>query len=184
MYAKVINGTIVKYPYSLEDLYTDNPGIYFPPDLNDDMLARFNTVRVIITGKPEYDLLTQNITESLPVYVNERNRWEQTWEVISLPPDNIAGNQARIKNDFLQKTKQRLDTFAASRGYDDISTACTYVTDPIEQHRVEAQYCVEARGRTWNEVFKILSDMETNQRPWTDDFSAIEDELPQLVWPT
>lgn len=91
MYAKIENGAIVQYPYTLQQLGSDNPNVSFPVDLDNDTLARFNVVRVVVTGAPECDH-TKTANETTPAFSQERNRWEQQWQIVDLSPEQIEAN--------------------------------------------------------------------------------------------
>lgn len=90
MYAKVINGELVEYPYSVQQLYADNSNTSFPAHLTDEILEAFNVVRVVVTGAPEHDSRTHVATQSGCSFVPERNRWETTWEVREMTPEESA----------------------------------------------------------------------------------------------
>ena len=80
-------------------------------------------------------------------------------------------------------TQDRLDSFAKTRGYDGILSACTYATSTVAKFKSEGQYCVEARDATWAKLLEILSEVEASTRPMPSGYSDIEGELPDLVWP-
>lgn len=183
MYAKLSNGQIEKYPYSLMDLYEDNPSVGFPSDLTDEILARFNAARVIVTGQPDYDRMTQAVSETNPVYSIERQRWEQTWEIVSLTPEQIAANHQALQDRIVAATQVRLDTFAQTRGYDSILSACTYTTSSITKFQFEAQYCVRARDETWATLHQIMAEITSGKRPIPTGYEDIEADLPMLAWP-
>lgn len=97
MYAKIVNGQVAKYPYLIQQLYEDNPGVGFPPDLTDAILVRFNAARVIVTGQPEHDLRTQYVIETAPVYNPVRDRWEQAWEIVDKDATQLAAEEDNEK---------------------------------------------------------------------------------------
>jgi len=90
MYAKIENGTIVRYPYTTAQLRSSNKNISFPLEISNDLLAEFNMIQVIVTGQPTYDAMTETVVQGTPVYSSERNRWEQQWSVVSLSAEEIA----------------------------------------------------------------------------------------------
>lgn len=55
MYAKLNNGQIEKYPYTIGMLRKDNPNTSFPKVLTDETLESFGLVRVTKTPRPEDD---------------------------------------------------------------------------------------------------------------------------------
>lgn len=88
MYAKIIDGQVAQYPYSVQALYEDNPNVGFPANLTDEMLGRFNAVRIIQTERPEHDH-TKNCNEADPVYHEARDQWEQTWVLTDATQEEI-----------------------------------------------------------------------------------------------
>jgi len=111
MYAKIENGTIVRYPYTTAQLRSSNKNISFPLEISNDLLAEFNMVQVIVTGQPTYDAMTETVVQGTPVYSLERNRWEQQWSVVSLSAEEIeqklAGQISTVRkqrNELLKST--------------------------------------------------------------------------------
>lgn len=95
-----------------------------------------------------------------------------------------AKSPEAIKNEVVTATQQRLDSFAQSRQYDGILSACTYHTSPTPKFQVEGQYCLAQRDATWAKLYEILAEVEAGTRPMPQSFADIESELPALVWPT
>jgi hypothetical protein len=111
----------------------------------------------------------------------------QQWEVYALPAEEAAANQASaaqsLQQSIVDATQRRLDDFACTRNYDGILSACTYSTSTVPKFATEGQYAVEARDATWAKLYSILDEVNAGTRPITSGFSAIESELPVLVWP-
>lgn len=89
----------------------------------------------------------------------------------------------RIKSLILDAVQNRLDTFAKTRNYDNILSACTYATDIDATFSAEGQYCVAGRGATWRKLYEILDEVNTGIRPEPTCYADIEPELPALNWP-
>lgn len=94
MYAKLNNGVIEKYPYTIGDLRKDNPNTSFPSQIPDSLLQEHGMVRVVVTGAPEADH-TKNVTQQTPVFNTERNRWETSWTVTDATTEEIADRVAK-----------------------------------------------------------------------------------------
>lgn len=75
-----------------------------------------------------------------------------------------------------------LDEFAATRGYDGILSVCSYVTDPLEEHRLEGQRAVELRSLSWAAVSTYLGKVMTKVMPVPRTVAEIHAELPVLTW--
>ena len=76
-YAKIDNDQIVKYPYTIIDLKTDNPNVSFPKSALSisDIREDYSIVEVIPVSAPESE--THNVAEVSPVKVS--GVWTQTW---------------------------------------------------------------------------------------------------------
>lgn len=107
MYAKIKDSVVVKYPYTEQELFEDNPGVGFPPQLSAEVLEPFNTVIVVRTGVPEVDH-TQNVSEGAPVFVKARKRWEQAWVVTPATAEEIA---ERVAEQTAQRDAMRADAY-------------------------------------------------------------------------
>jgi len=130
---------------------------------------------------PDYDPATHAVREAAPM------GGVQQWEVYALPAEEAAANQASaaqsLQQSIVDATQRRLDDFACTRNYDGILSACTYSTSTVPKFATEGQYAVEARDATWAKLYSILDEVNAGTRPITSGFSAIESELPVLVWP-
>ena len=89
-----------------------------------------------------------------------------------------------IQNEIVNKVQDRLDSFARSKGYDGILSACTYATSNIVKFKVEGQYCVDSRDKTWGALYQILAEVQTGNRPIPSGYEDIEKDLPVLTWPS
>ena len=88
MYAKVNDGVVVKYPYSVSQLKLDNPTVSFPDPLGDDVAAEFGAVVVVTASTPTYDPVEQNCEEATPQFLN--GNWTQVWVVTDASQEEIA----------------------------------------------------------------------------------------------
>lgn len=78
MYIKIKDGSIEKYPYSIEDLRNDNPNVSFPMQISQETLIEYGVYPVEPTEMPVVDL-HKNVTESTPIL--ENGVWKQVWVV-------------------------------------------------------------------------------------------------------
>ena len=101
---------------------------------------------------------------------------------LELEQEELARIQ-KIKTSIVKTTQDRLDSFARTREYDGILSACTYATSPTTKFATEGQYCVAQRDATWAKLYEILNEVESATRPMPNNFSEIETELPILEWP-
>lgn len=98
-------------------------------------------------------------------------------------PPPLPRDPLEIQQEIIKAVQLRLDTFAQSRNYDSILSACTYSTSVIEKFSSEGQYAVNARDMTWAELYTILGEVQTGERPMPTGYADIESELPVLSWP-
>jgi len=88
----------------------------------------------------------------------------------------------RIIQQFATEAQSRLDTWAQSRGYDGILSACTYATSQVPRFQAEGQRCVDLRDQTWARLYEILAEVEAGARPVPMSLAEIEVDLPMLAW--
>ncbi len=146
---------------------------------------------VAYSNQPAYDPVTQLVTEIAPIQVS--GAWKQQWQIVKRYPtqaeedaavaaDQVAKDKA-IQDAIVDATQVRLDTFAKTRNYDGILSACTYATSAVLKFKTEGQYCVNQRDATWAKLYQMLAEVQAGTRPMPTGYTDIEAELPVLVWP-
>lgn len=181
MYVLIENNAVKQYPYGADVLRRENPQISFPNNPTDEMLAAFNVFPVKPTERPEFDAMNQKLDEGTPEKV--AGSWVQVWNVSPLSAEEVALQQQALRASIVAYTQLRLDSFAQTRGYDGILSACSYATSTVPKFQSEGQYCVEARDMTWAKLADMLAEVEAGTRPVPSSFADIEPELPSLQWP-
>lgn len=88
MYAKVIDGAVIAYPYSISDLKADYPTTSFPSAPTDEQLADYGMVPVQTSTIPTYDPMTERIVDELPVL--DGVQWVEAFSVAPLAAEVIA----------------------------------------------------------------------------------------------
>ena len=88
MYAKIENGSVIKSPYTIDDLKKDNPQTSFPAKISNELLDEFGVVTVVITQKPDTDH-TKNVLFAPPQFNQETQQWETVWIVEDASQDEI-----------------------------------------------------------------------------------------------
>jgi hypothetical protein len=75
----------------------------------------------------------------------------------------------------------RLDTFARTKGYDGILTACSYAASSDEAYRADALTCIALRDATWAAFYAVMAAVQSGAAgmPAPDALAAL---LPPLVW--
>ena len=80
MYAKVVDGSLVKFPYSLAEIKADNPGVSFRKELTDAIMGPLCVVRVWPDEMPDVDRRQFDRTLSdTPEFVD--GKWILRWVV-------------------------------------------------------------------------------------------------------
>ena len=176
-----VNDTKIKYPYSVDQLRKDNPNTSFPSGISIDLLSDWNVYPVKRTTVPIHDSLTESVFEVVPILID--GFWTQVWEVKSASEQEISDRKQEIKNRITEQVQERLDTFAQTRGYDNIVSACSYATSTHPRYGPEGRYCVQVREATWDKLFQIEAQVLAGTRPMPRTYAEIEPELPVLAWP-
>jgi hypothetical protein len=103
-YAKILDGNVVKYPYTVLDLKRDYPNVSFPSFTKDYLLREYGVHPVANVDKPSN--YQKNYSESLPVFIN--NELFQSWEESDASESeiferiNVKWNEVRsIRNSLL-----------------------------------------------------------------------------------
>ena len=108
-YAKVNNTTLLEYPYTIVNLYKENPsssydGRFSLPEWYSQTEQAANTgneiVEVFVVEKaPEIDYATQNIHQNLtPSFNQTENKWVFDWTVTAKTAEEISAYQANAGN--------------------------------------------------------------------------------------
>ena len=90
MYIKLKNGSIDKYPYSINQLKQDNKDTSFPAEMSDERLAEWDVFPVVTTDAPSITY-KQDLSEGTPI--NENGVWKQVWNVVDKSVEEISAIQ-------------------------------------------------------------------------------------------
>jgi len=101
MYAKIVNNSVVKFPYTTYDLKQDNPGVSFPAELSDALLAGYNMYPVTEGAIPERDTLTQQL-QSVVQQVN--GVWTRVWSIANYDESTAEMHILNKRNKLLTDT--------------------------------------------------------------------------------
>lgn len=82
MYALIQQGNVVKWPYSLADMLTDNPSVSFAFPMSESDLNEWGVYTVEEVPEPTVDDNFERVEQVAPKLVNEK--WTQQWDVIPL----------------------------------------------------------------------------------------------------
>tara|TARA_Y100001968_G_C19299420_1_gene688297 strand:- start:134 stop:610 length:477 start_codon:yes stop_codon:yes gene_type:complete len=109
MYAKIKDGSVEKYPYSITDLKQDNPNVSFPKTIPTLTLNHYGVADVVVATKPSFNSITQTINrKSTPELVS--GTWTLKWEIKDKPQEDIdqekADKQADIRSERVMELEQ------------------------------------------------------------------------------
>lgn len=143
-----------------------------------------------LTGAYIQDLHPDHSDNYIEVSDEDYSQWvmlqanaERTGLEIAPPPEIILPTAEQIIAAVTVATQLRLDTFAQTRNYDGILSACTYANSSVPKFAAEGQCCVDARDATWSALYNIMNEVIAMTRPMPESFADIVDDLPALAWP-
>lgn len=158
------------------------PNVAFPVNGPTQDFLQENSCLEINLWK-SYNSITEKLVSCDP-YIE--NNWvylvtveNKTQEELDI---DIQLKNSQLQETVVNSTQNRLDTFARTKNYDGIMSACTYVTDPSLIFSAEGQRAVELRSATWSKLYEILAEVQAGIRPVPTSFLDIEPELPTLSW--
>jgi hypothetical protein len=79
MYAKIVDGGVAAYPYTIAHLKADHPITSFPETMSDAMLQGYGMFVVASAAQPTHDPSISFVAEGTPTLVD--GKWTQTWQV-------------------------------------------------------------------------------------------------------
>lgn len=112
MYIKLKDGSIDKYPYSVNQLKQDNKDTSFPAEMSDERLAEWEVYPVIEVSYPDVDY-TKNVAEGEPQLID--GNWTQVWNVTDKPQTEIDEITTSLRAEAYRNESDPL-FFKAQRG--------------------------------------------------------------------
>lgn len=129
-YAKLKDGNVEQYPYTLTDLRRDYPNTSFPDTMTDAELLAFNTVPVAPTEPP-----VVNYTKDISRWaINQGGSWVEVWTVTDASQQEIAD---RLANQW-QSVRSERDRILYSCDWTQLSDV-PLTAEQVEQWRVYRQ---------------------------------------------
>jgi len=101
MYAKITNGVVEQFPYTLGNLRRDNPNTSFPKEIPSETLAAYGVVKVTITPMPAIDGRTHTQTRSVQLIDGV---WTQVWTAEQLGEQEAGSNIRADRNSRLAQS--------------------------------------------------------------------------------
>ena len=148
MYAKITNGSVDQFPYTVGQLRRDNPNTSFPKRVTDEMLAGYGVVPVTYTDAPTYNERTQKAAQdSAPALVN--GAWTIGWQVTNKTTEELAQQDAEQAKNVRADRDAKLAASDWTQGKDiaeNISTAWATYRQALRDVPAQA-------GFPWNVVW-------------------------------
>ena len=128
MFAKISNGAVERFPYTISDLRRDNPNVSFPATVPDAELASYGVERVTAATAPSINTLTHRLERNCELVDGVWTEvWTETQRDLAVAEKNIRDqrNQLLSQTDWTQLS--------------DSSVASTWTTYRQELRDVPAQ---------------------------------------------
>lgn len=115
MLVKIVDGAVDRYPYSIDQLKSDNPNRAFSNNIPEEVLNGLGAYTVTHAPTPSYDNMTQRIeTSNLPVLVN--GVWTITRTVVDLTDEqktervaSVASYVRSMRNNMLESKVDKIN---------------------------------------------------------------------------
>lgn len=175
--AKQIDGTVV-----IDDITVLYPNTSFAEDGPSPDFVEQEGI-YFVDNNLSFDPTTQKLADTAPYIDGAIARSKVIVPLTQAELDQMAlSKSGQVIDDFKKEASRRLDEFAQSRGYDNIISLTTYVTDANPDYVAEAQRGVYLRSQWWSILTAILNDVLAGTRPLPATFDDLADELPSLTW--
>lgn len=125
MYAKITNGQVDQFPYTVGQLRRDNPNTSFPRSIPDEMLAEFGVLKVNLVPVPNIDERTQRVEQNAQPH-QEAGQWFCGWTVTNKTQADLDADMASKMDEVRSDRNIRLAKSDWTQGKDipdNISTA-------------------------------------------------------------
>lgn len=98
MQAKITNGQVDTFPYSVGALRRDNPNTSFPKVLSHELLEEYGIVDVTEEYPPLFDAASQRLERDTQPFLSD-GYWQVGWHVVELSENEVHDNNWRVEED-------------------------------------------------------------------------------------
>lgn len=178
-YAKVNDGKVEQYPYTLADLHKDFPNRSFSFPLSAASMLECSIVSVNpVTPPPsQYQM---NLVQGTPE-LND-GEWSMVWEFEPMSEEDAAADTVRLMQEYVDAVQGYMDGIAQQKGYDDIKSAALRAALPNSPFHLEGVAAGEWMDQCWSTCYAILADVQAESRE-IPTVEEIISELPPFGWP-
>lgn len=180
LFAKIQDGAVVRYPYTLADLAADHPCTSFPEIISPTTLAEFGVMEVVQAGPPAHDALTQTAEEAPPVLSD--GVWTQAWTLRAATATERDARAAALQRRMTDAVQGHLDAVAQAHGYDGILSLASYASSVHPPFSTEGRAGADWRDAVWLHCFGVLAEVQAGRQSIPTP-EALIDELPVMMWP-
>ena len=106
MYARIIDGSVKDFPYSIKKLQMDNPNTSFPTPIGEDTLASFNVYEVADVAAPE--IKDTQIAYHTGSIVQIDGKWQREWATRDKTSDEITEENNRLASQMREQRNKLL----------------------------------------------------------------------------
>ena len=155
MYARLKNQTL-QWPYTLDDLRSEESGTSFPTQITNDLLAEFGVVSVAVQPPPETDH-SQQAVKLDPELIDDQ--WVQQWQVVDLSSEELAVRATQLAALIRSDRDQRLQK-------------CDWTELPSVRQKHTAAW-----ADAWDQYRELLRDVPNQQDfPWQVQWPQAPDQ--------
>ena len=130
---------------------------------------------VFIASDAEYDE-EGNLVKDLEYETRQVEKEFRRFQIVAIPEPTKEELEERLQATMTDAVQSALDTFAKTRGYDGIMSACSYSNSTDAQFKLEADYCIQLRDTTWRMGYAILAEVKAGTRP----IPSVEELIAEL----
>lgn len=164
------------------DIMMAYPDVSFPNrGWTDEDLAPYGYADLNYPPNPPQPGTYENVVEVQPVEVD--GVWYRHFILVPMTPEEVVQKNQQLWVEFTSDTQNRLDTFAQTRGYDNMLSLCTYATSPTQKYATEGAYGVQSRDETWLAFYQLMDEVKAGVAPMPTNFGEVVAVLPVLEWP-
>jgi len=195
IFARIDGGVIVQYPLNIDDINQRNipTDVYLPCYFSEDhasIAARLKLSEKIlyypkIVGTVVYvDCCT--VKKTIVEMFDYLHQVALRLDAENNPYIDRILVTSQIYSAFEEVIKEHvsaeLNTFARTRGYDDLRSVCTYYNSSNPTYQTEATRAIYLRDETWSTLYQYFQDVQTGTAEIPVYWSEIQVMLPQLTW--
>jgi len=105
MYAKVINGELIEFPYTVGKLRRDNPNVSFPKNITAEIRAAYGFVDVVDGPTPACGM-AQRIQRGETPSLNSDGNWQIEYTAVDIftDADQVANYFRELRDEKLSET--------------------------------------------------------------------------------